>query len=261
MSARRQGPAVSGRDPLAAAKDAALDCVDATLTLLLEAPSLQLSDGGFMGCLERFCQSAETLAAAVGAAEESLLATSDGPVSWDRHTCPTAHHLVLRYASSLVTGFRLRVGPGGDGDPGYVAATCTALRRRAAAEVAFYPGGGDALGQKLRELAICVEIESARARAVPSNAAPPIPRGTTTTEERVLKALDGKALTADGLQRALGMDRKQLYRDGINPLKGRGYIANDRNYGGYYRPDAPPPRVREALARDRKLKRPPERPL
>lgn len=62
----------------------------------------------------------------------------------------------------------------------------------------------------------------------------------TELQAKIWDILEGKALTADALEGKLEIDRKQLYRDGINPLKGSGRIKNDRKLGGYYRPDAPP---------------------
>jgi hypothetical protein len=65
----------------------------------------------------------------------------------------------------------------------------------------------------------------------------------TAFQERVLNALDKKALTKRALERVLGVDSKQLQRDGLTPLMRAGKIRNNRNAGGYYRPDAPPPRL------------------
>jgi hypothetical protein len=66
-------------------------------------------------------------------------------------------------------------------------------------------------------------------------------------QERILKALQGKALTADNLQTKLDVDRKALYRDGLSELKKHGKIMNNRRVGGYFRADAPPPKLAEFL--------------
>jgi hypothetical protein len=72
----------------------------------------------------------------------------------------------------------------------------------------------------------------------PNPALPPfIP---TRRQERALREVRGEALTAEGLQDILHMDRGQLYRDVINPLKAAGRLVNDRRLGGYYDPTAPP---------------------
>jgi hypothetical protein len=59
-------------------------------------------------------------------------------------------------------------------------------------------------------------------------------------QRRVLDALNGKVMTADKLQSHLHCDRRNLYRDGLDPLKKAGLLLNDRRVGGYYRPDTPP---------------------
>jgi hypothetical protein len=71
----------------------------------------------------------------------------------------------------------------------------------------------------------------------------------TQLQERVLRALDGKALTLDSLHRALKTDRKRLHHYGLKPLMQAGCVKNNRRVGGYYRPDAPPPKY-AALLRD-----------
>jgi hypothetical protein len=60
-------------------------------------------------------------------------------------------------------------------------------------------------------------------------------------QNRILRLLSGKAMTADTLQSKLGVDRKALYRDGLRELKENSFVLNSRRVGGYYRPDAPPP--------------------
>jgi hypothetical protein len=66
-------------------------------------------------------------------------------------------------------------------------------------------------------------------------------------QERILAALEGKALTLDALVARLDIDRSTLYRDGIKELRARGLIANHRRLGGYYRRDALPPKYAEVL--------------
>jgi hypothetical protein len=63
----------------------------------------------------------------------------------------------------------------------------------------------------------------------------------TPFQKRILDLLNGCALKASRLQRRLRIDRKALYRRGLNPLMAAGRVQNDRRIGGYYRPDAPPP--------------------
>jgi hypothetical protein len=69
----------------------------------------------------------------------------------------------------------------------------------------------------------------------------------TAFQERILAALNKKAMKADALQSALWVDRKRLYREGLNPLMQAGLVRNNRRVGGYYRPDAPPPKYAEFL--------------
>jgi predicted transcriptional regulator len=61
-------------------------------------------------------------------------------------------------------------------------------------------------------------------------------------QDDVLEALDGKALTLDALATKLGVDRSALHRRGLKELLARGLVENHRRVGGYYRPDAPPPK-------------------
>jgi hypothetical protein len=69
----------------------------------------------------------------------------------------------------------------------------------------------------------------------------------TELQERILAALDRKALTLDALALKLDVDRGNLHRDGIKELKKHGLIDNHRRAGGYYRPDAPPPKLADKL--------------
>jgi hypothetical protein len=68
-------------------------------------------------------------------------------------------------------------------------------------------------------------------------------------QERILEALNQKALTLDALVLKLHVDRSSLYRNGIKELMQRRVIANDRRVGGYYRHDAPPPKYADQLRR------------
>jgi DeoR/GlpR family transcriptional regulator of sugar metabolism len=64
----------------------------------------------------------------------------------------------------------------------------------------------------------------------------------TELQERILEALKQKALTLDALAQKLKTERSTLHRDGIKELMIEEKIANNRRVGGYYRPDAPPPK-------------------
>jgi hypothetical protein len=64
---------------------------------------------------------------------------------------------------------------------------------------------------------------------------------------RILAALENRALTADNLQDRLEIDRSSLYMRGLNELMARGKVVNYRRVGGYYRPDAPPPKYAKFL--------------
>jgi hypothetical protein len=68
-------------------------------------------------------------------------------------------------------------------------------------------------------------------------------------QERILEALDQKALTLDALACKLHVDRSTLHRNGIKELMKRGRIDKNRRAGGYYRPDAPPPKYAQQLGR------------
>jgi hypothetical protein len=67
-------------------------------------------------------------------------------------------------------------------------------------------------------------------------------------QRQILQKLDGKALTLDALVSKLHVDRSRLHRDGLKELMARGLVKNSRRVGGYYRPDAPPPELRDLLA-------------
>lgn len=66
-------------------------------------------------------------------------------------------------------------------------------------------------------------------------------------QERVLELLDRKAMTADALAHKLGVHRRALFRDALKELRAPGRIGNHRRVGGYYRPDAPPPKYAALL--------------
>jgi hypothetical protein len=69
----------------------------------------------------------------------------------------------------------------------------------------------------------------------------------TDLQERILEALNGKALTLDALAEKLDHERSSLHRDGLKELMRRGLVRNNRRAGGYYRPDAPPPKYADRL--------------
>jgi hypothetical protein len=82
-----------------------------------------------------------------------------------------------------------------------------------------------------------------------SPSGPGTPFLLTELQERVLQALDAKALTLDALVLKLHVDRSTLHKSGIKELMKRGLLANNRRAGGYYRPDAPPPKYAEVLGK------------
>jgi hypothetical protein len=82
--------------------------------------------------------------------------------------------------------------------------------------------------------------------SAPGNDPPFIP---SELHERILAALDQKALTLDALAAKLKVERSALYRDGIKELRQRGRIANHRRVGGYYRADALPPKYADGLSK------------
>jgi hypothetical protein len=83
----------------------------------------------------------------------------------------------------------------------------------------------------------------------PPSADDDLPFLPSDLHERILEALDQKALTLDALAIKLDVERSTLHRDGLKELKRRGLIANNRRAGGYYRADAPPPKYAEQLGR------------
>ncbi len=93
------------------------------------------------------------------------------------------------------------------------------------------------------------DSQRAKTNPAPSSTKPFIP---TQFQERILRVLDAKALTARGLAAALRCDMKQLYRSGLNELKREGKVLNNRRVGGYYRPDAPPERYAQLLSAENK---------
>ena len=88
-----------------------------------------------------------------------------------------------------------------------------------------------------------------RGEDAPNNTREPNPFIPTPFQERVLKALDKKMRTASQLQADLGgIHRQDLYDRGITPLMKAGRILNlKRPGGGYFRKDAPPPKIAEFL--------------
>lgn len=65
----------------------------------------------------------------------------------------------------------------------------------------------------------------------------------TELQRSILAALDGRALTADGLEGEIAVSRSTLYggdSGGLNELKALGKVKNSRKVGGYYRPDSSP---------------------
>jgi hypothetical protein len=102
----------------------------------------------------------------------------------------------------------------------------------------IYPSSGQAelaLGERLRALD---QLSTAALRA----AARSSPKSVyTDLQRRILTALAGRAMTADDLKDVLGCDRGTLFKPGgINELRDRGEVVNDRKVGGYFRPDCPP---------------------
>jgi hypothetical protein len=102
-----------------------------------------------------------------------------------------------------------------------------------------YPDGMDRVGVCSLLDGLAAELDRQLGGVTRCNPALP-PFCPTGFQERLLRALSGKALTADRLQAVLRVDRKQLYRDGIDKLRAVGRIENDRGLGGYYDPTAPP---------------------
>jgi hypothetical protein len=80
----------------------------------------------------------------------------------------------------------------------------------------------------------------------PRESSPFIP---SELQERILEALDKKALTLDALAEQLDIERSALHRDGIKELMAENRIANHRRVGGYYRLDAPPPKYAALLGK------------
>ncbi|HEY7310275.1 MAG TPA: hypothetical protein VH643_13005 [Gemmataceae bacterium] len=95
-------------------------------------------------------------------------------------------------------------------------------------------------------------VEHERAGTLTPPQLPPdddLPFLPSELHERILAALQQKALTLDALAAKLQVERSALHRDGIKELKRRGLIDNNRRAGGYFRPDAPPPKYAEQLGR------------
>lgn len=65
----------------------------------------------------------------------------------------------------------------------------------------------------------------------------------TELQRRILACLERRAMTTDKLSAELGCDRRTMHKPGgINELRNRGQVRNNRQVGGYYRPDSPPAR-------------------
>jgi hypothetical protein len=63
----------------------------------------------------------------------------------------------------------------------------------------------------------------------------------TAIQRKIMKALEGHALTGDELANKIGCDKTLLYRKGgIKELRKDGSVENDRRVGGYYLPRHPP---------------------
>ena len=75
-------------------------------------------------------------------------------------------------------------------------------------------------------------------------AATKAPFSPTRWQVRILRELDGSALTKKELAQAIGMKHpRQLYRPGyLRELMAQDRVKNDPKLG-YYRPDAPPPEL------------------
>ena len=101
--------------------------------------------------------------------------------------------------------------------------------------VQIYPSLDDAdvaMGERLRAFD---QLYSAAARLAPTELA------LSDMERRILRCLEGRAMTADDLCIELDCDRRTLYRPGgIKGLVSKGFVLKDRKVGGYYRPDFPP---------------------
>ena len=69
---------------------------------------------------------------------------------------------------------------------------------------------------------------------------PTAPLKMTRLRKAILELLQGKAFKADVLAQRLRIDRSQMYRDVIKPLRCHNLIAHKKGFG-YFRPDAPPP--------------------
>jgi hypothetical protein len=68
----------------------------------------------------------------------------------------------------------------------------------------------------------------------------------TALQERILAALEGKALTLDALAEKLDADRSNLHRRALKELMRCGLVGNHLRVG-YYRPDAPPAKYADQL--------------
>lgn len=149
-----------------------------------------------------------------------------------------------------------------DLDPGRIQARLTLERIRAVRLVEARFGVLEAAGGVIPSAVVAAPLpvspvvspaaEQERAAISTLSPLPPdadLPFLPSELQERILEALQYKALTLDALAAKLQVERSALHRDGIKELKRRGLIANNRRAGGYYRPDVPPPKYAEQLGK------------
>jgi hypothetical protein len=101
-------------------------------------------------------------------------------------------------------------------------------------------------GQRVRALALLEDVEALADPPPPVDTAA-LPFIPNELQERILDALNRKALKLDALVNLLKVDRKTLCTYGLNELKAQGLVCTNRRVGGYYRPDAPPPKYADQL--------------
>src|SRR5262249_21906949 len=105
---------------------------------------------------------------------------------------------------------------------------------------ANYPGeSAETLVIHIRGRAVPVQLPVPPALVVNGRAVGPPPFITTSFQDDILEALDGRALKTDALGAAVG-DRGRLYRArGLKELREKGMVCHEPGVG-FYRPDAPP---------------------
>ena len=80
----------------------------------------------------------------------------------------------------------------------------------------------------------------------PAPTLPPTRFVPTPFQKGILQALDGQALRTDDLAHEVGNRRKLfIHPGGLRELQAQGLVAH-HNRLGYYRPDAPPPALKDA---------------